>query len=413
MQDKKRILFVDDEPRVLADLGLMLESVSYKWDVALAGSGEEALEVLRQSPFDVVVSDLRMPNMDGVQLLAEIEKRHPRIARVILSGQSDKAAVSTSIGSTHQFLAKPFDVERLMSAVGRACAMCNLMSNDAVRRLVSQMDAVPSLPLLYLEILDELESPMASMARVGSIISRDIGMTAKILHLVNSAFFGLPQRLSSPTLAAMLLGVDTIRAFLLSAHVFSEIETAKLREFQLDRLWNHSINTAVYAREIAKVERQNRKLIDEAFVAGLLHDVGKLSLVTKLPSDYRQVLNLILKENVTAYVAESEVFGTTHAEIGGYVLGLWGLPDSVVDAVRSHHYPMGDQNPESVPLMAVHVANVLEAQTHASNVAQTLSQIDSNYLTEIGKANRLSVWTEVCAEITKNREHDNREDSAR
>jgi len=404
MQDKKRILFVDDEPRVLADLGLMLESVSYKWDVALAGSGEEALEVLRQSPFDVVVSDLRMPNMDGVQLLAEIEKRHPRIARVILSGQSDKAAVSTSIGSTHQFLAKPFDVERLMSAVGRACAMCNLMSNNAVRRLVSQMDAVPSLPLLYLEILDELESPMASMARVGSIISRDIGMTAKILHLVNSAFFGLPQRLSSPTLAAMLLGVDTIRAFLLSAHVFSEIETAKLREFQLDRLWNHSINTAVYAREIAKVERQNRKLIDEAFVAGLLHDVGKLSLVTKLPSDYRQVLDLILKENVTAYVAESEVFGTTHAEIGGYVLGLWGLSDSVVDAVRSHHCPMGNQNLESVPLMAVHVANVLEAQAHASDIARAISPIDSNYLAEIGKADRLSVWTEICCQVNQSGE---------
>jgi HD-like signal output (HDOD) protein len=404
MHGKKRILFVDDEPRVLASLGQMLECMSYRWDMSFAGSADEALAALRQSPFDVVVSDLHMPNMDGTRLLTEVQKRHPKTARVIFSSQSDRATISQSVGRTYQFLAKPFDLERLMSAVGRACAMCDLMSNDALKRLMSQMDSVPSLPLLYLEILDELESPTASMARVGSIISRDIGMTAKILHLVNSAFFGLPQSLSSPTQAAMLLGVDTIRAFLLSAHVFSQIETAKLREFHLERLWDHSIKTAIFAKEIARSECRDTKLIDEAFVAGLLHDVGKLPLVTKLSPDYKEVLDFVLSEHVTMYVAESEILGTTHAEIGGYVLSLWSLPDAISGVVRCHHSPMDHPNPAFIPLTAVHVANVLETQAHASDLPGAFNPIDSNYLAEIGKAERLSAWMEICDQMNRKEE---------
>jgi HD-like signal output (HDOD) protein/ActR/RegA family two-component response regulator len=401
---KPRILFVDDEPKVLEGLRRMLRDMRHEWDMVFVTSGGEALEVLAQSPFNVVVSDMRMPNMDGIQLLTEVRKRHPEAARIILSGQSEKAAILKSIGPTHQFLAKPCDAERLRSTLGRACAVSGFLSSEAVKRLVSQLDSLPSLPSLYIEMMEELESSTASMARVGRIISKDIGMTAKILQCVNSAFFGLQQHISNPVQAAMLLGLDTIKALVLSVHIFSQIDPNKLGEFRLDRLWNHSMNTAVFAREIAKAECRDRKLIDDAFIAGLLHDAGKLLLVTKFPQEYKRALDLAMQENVCAYVSEREILGTTHGEIGGYLLGLWGLDDSAVGAVFFHHVPQKYHALEFTALTAVHVANVLEARTHATNVVGTLPDIDTDYLAEIGKADRVTAWAEICSEISENGE---------
>ena len=184
----KRILFVDDEPNLLEGLGRMLRPLRHTWGIDFARNGPEALDLLARTPFNVIVSDMRMPGMDGAQLLAEVRDRHPTIVRIVLSGQCDREALLRSVRVAHQCLTKPCDVETLRSTVTRACALRDLLENDKLQRLVSRLKSVPSLPDLYHQVMEELESPEPSIQKVGQIIAQDAGMTAKTLQTVNSAF---------------------------------------------------------------------------------------------------------------------------------------------------------------------------------------------------------------------------------
>lgn len=207
---KLSVLFVDDEPHVLQGLQRMMRSMRQEWEIITAGGGLEALDLLSRKPVDVVVTDMRMPGMDGTQLLNEIKNSYPQIVRIILSGQSDREMILKSVRPAHQYLAKPCNDEILKSTIERSCWLRDLLADNSLKQLISRIDSLPSLPTLYLEILRELESPYSSMQKIGEIISRDIGMTAKILQMVNSAFFGFRRHIASPAEAAELLGLETI-----------------------------------------------------------------------------------------------------------------------------------------------------------------------------------------------------------
>src|SRR5581483_5953516 len=173
----KRILFVDDEPNILQGLQRMLRPMRHEWDIAFAQSGPEALKLLEQSPFDIVVSDMRMPRMNGAQFLAEVRDRHPQIVRIILTGQSDQEAILRAIGSTHQYLSKPCNADTLKSTVARACALRDLLASDALKKLVSKMTTLPSPSSLYCQMIAALEAPNTSLHQVAEIVAKDVGMT--------------------------------------------------------------------------------------------------------------------------------------------------------------------------------------------------------------------------------------------
>lgn len=391
----RRVLFVDDEPRVLEGLQRMLRPMRREWEMSFAEGGPAALELLRAQPPDVVVSDMRMPGMDGAQFLAEVQRLHPQTVRIVLSGHSDQEMIMKSVGPAHQFLAKPCTADSLRETVGRACALRDLLENDSLQKLVSQIPTLPTLPTLYTELLEEIQNSDASIKRVGEIISRDIGMTAKILQLVNSAFFGLRRIVSNPAEAAMLLGLDTIMSLVLSIHVFSKFTPGSVRGFSAEALWSHSMRVGRWARVIAKAETRDRKLAEDSFTAGLLHDVGRLILAVTLPRWYEEALAQAESEGVADTEAELSVFGTTHAEVGGYLLGLWGLPDSIVEAVAFHHQPTKCPAMSFTPLTAVHAADYFE-HLSAFGRARTPVAPDTEYLAQLGFDARLAVWQELC-----------------
>ena len=395
----KRILFVDDEPNVLDGLRRMLRPMRKEWEMAFAPGGEEALDALAEKHFDVVVSDMRMPGMDGAQLLTEVKQRHPEIVRIVLSGHSEKETVLRSVGPAHQYLAKPCDPEQLRKIITQACALRDLLSEDSLRMLVSQMSTIPSLPKIYSEIIEELQLPEASIKRVGEIVSKDVGMTAKVLQLVNSAFFGLRHHVSSPSQAASFLGVDTLKALALSVHIFSQLDDDKIEGFCLDGLWNHSVVTGTLARRIADAEGCAKQLCDHALMAGLLHDVGKLVIAANLPERYRAVFASVKGEGLELWEAERRILRNTHAEVGAYLLGLWGLPDPIVEAIAFHHNPSAHLGGEFTALTAVHAANALEHETEDAAEQQCEGRLDADYLTQINRANRLPAWRELSAAI--------------
>lgn len=393
---KQRILFVDDESYVLQGLKRSLRSVRHDWDMVFVTSGDDALQTLAEERFDVVVADMCMPGMDGVQLLDEVMQRYPRIIRIVLSGQSEKDQTLKAVGATHQYLTKPCDVDILKTAVNRACTLREQLANDVLQSLVSRMEKLPSVPSLYLEIVQALRTPDSSVTKIGQIISRDMGMTAKILQLVNSAYFGLPRNISDPIHAAKLLGLETIKALVLTVQIFSQFEQSNLGELDLNMLWKHSVTVGSFAKLIAKVESLQSKTVDEAFTAGLLHDVGKLVLASNLCELYDQTLVLVKNKGLTCWQAETETFGATHSEVGGYLLGLWGLPHPIVEAVTYHHHPKKCSAPEPDASVVVHIANFLEHQLRSGHSEHPIPLLDVDYLSEFGLVDRLSFWKEQC-----------------
>ncbi len=393
----KKILFVDDEPNILDGLKRMLRPLHREWDMAFAQSGEAALETLAGGDYDVVVSDMRMPGMDGAELFGEISKRHPQIVRIVLSGQFSKEAAMRAVGTAHQFLAKPCDADTLKRTIDRAFGLRGVLTNESLKQVLAQAKSLPSMPSLYLEITEELQYPDASIHRIGKIISKDPAMTAKMLQLVNSAFFGLSRKVSGAAEAVALLGTETLASLVLSIGVFSEFDRVKVDGFDLKGIWSHSTRSAAIAKAIAKAEKSEKSLGDEAMMAGLLHDTGKLILAQNLPDEYGTIIARARTRRISMRDAEEQVLGASHAEIGAYLLGLWGLPDSIVEAVAFHHQPAKCAASAFDVVTAVHVANALEHDCAKGDGASgAIDGLDLDYLATLGLADRVPEWRDIC-----------------
>lgn len=386
----KNIIFVDDEPNVLQGLQRQLHGMRHEWTMNFFDAGSKALAFLESSPADVVVSDMMMPGMDGAMLLSEVMRRHPNTIRIVLSGHADHDAALRLVDAAHQFLSKPCNAEEVRTIITRALALRDLLTSEPIKRLVTRVTDLPTLPKIYQQLTKELQQESPSISHVAEIISRDLGMTAKILRLVNSAFFGLPHRVTSVPEAAAYLGLATLRSLVLSLQVFSEFEAKKIPGFSLAALAEHGLATGLIAQKIVRLEKGGTKLGDECLLAGLLHDVGKLVLAAGLPEAYGQVLATAQTENLVLHAAELAVFEATHAEIGAYLLGLWGLPHQVVEAVALHHRPEESLQMRFSPVIAVHVANAL-VNTQANRPG---GDINLAFLEKSGLADRLEVWRE-------------------
>ncbi len=391
----KKILFVDDEQRILQGLQRMLRPLRNDWDMAFVGSGQCALETLGKESFDVVVSDMRMPVMDGAQLLTEVMKRYPDMIRIILSGHSDQELILKAIGPTHQFIAKPCDAELLKDTISRACALRDLLTNSDLKELVSGIKNLPSLPSLYVDIQEELNKPDASIKKISDIISQDMSMTAKILQMINSAFFGLPQNVSTVSQAVNLLGVDTIKTLVLSVQVFSQFDESIDKNKYLEYIFDHCLTVGSYAKKICTEEKVDTNIKDDSFLAGMLHQVGTLILIANMPKQFLEILNLMKQENILMADAEKKIVGATHNALGAYLLGLWGFSDPVVEAVAFCDYPRKYLSQNFCPLTAVHVGVVL-AEEHSRITMGSAAQIDEKYLSELNLTEHLPDWRRSC-----------------
>lgn len=393
---KKRILFVDDEVHVLQGLRRMLYPMRQEWDMAFAESGSAALEQLRQQRFDVIVTDMRMPEMDGAQLLTQVQQHYPHMVRIVLSGYSDRQLVLKSVGPAHQYLSKPCAAEKLKNTIARTGALRDLIDNDLLRQRVAGMQILPSLPTLYLELVEISQNPNASIEKITALIARDIGMTAKILQLANSAFFGIARHVSSTAQAVNLLGLDIVKALVLSGQVFTQFDSCQIRQCTLDTLWQHSLAVGACAKRIAQLEGCARTMIDDVFMAGMLHDAGKLILAANYPKEYQHAQALGRHNGLTDWQAESAVLGASHAEVGGYLLDLWGLPSEIVEAVAFHHCPDASPHQTFIGLTAIHVATAIVCDTATAEADTPAEAIDMNYLTRLGLKYRLALWRQQC-----------------
>jgi putative nucleotidyltransferase with HDIG domain len=384
----RRLLFVDDEAMVLNGLRRALHTMRGDWDMNFVDSGAAALDALEQGTYDAIITDMRMPLMDGAQLLEQVKERHPGIVRIVLSGQSSRDAVFRSIPQAHQFLNKPCDPQELVTRLSQAFAMRDLLSNQALKTIISRMKSIPSLPTLYNEITAVLRLETYSLAQIERIISKDVAMAAKILQLANSAFIGAGGRVSNLLHAVNLIGTESVRMLVLSVHIFSQCESSSEIAAYLPALWDHSVTVATLAQRIATSQGCPKALAEESFTAGLLHDIGKIIFLSEMLEQYRPIPGVSPDSVLTE---EIQRLGCTHAQVGAYLTSIWGLPIPLVHAVASHHCPSETADTKFTSLTAVHVADAIASANDPSPLNRDIA-LDTKYLDSLGLRDREAVW---------------------
>ncbi|MCB0115042.1 MAG: HDOD domain-containing protein, partial [Caldilineaceae bacterium] len=280
------LLFVDDEQAVLNGVRRSLYKMRSVWKMDFANGGAEAMQMMQQHTYDMLITDIRMPGIDGVELLRWAQQSHPQTLRFVLSGQSDSKHLEQIVGLTHQFLTKPCDADALKLAIQRAEQLRFLLVDPDLQRLVARMKGLPVLPTVLAELMSAITSSGQSLRRVGDIIQRDMGLAAKVLQLVNSPYFGLVSEVRDVQHAATLLGLDALQNLVLAAGVFRELEGLNVPASLLERLLDHSLAVAAVARSIAQDVGLSAAGADHAFLGGVLHDVGKLLLADRFGRDY-------------------------------------------------------------------------------------------------------------------------------
>lgn len=384
-----RILFVDDEPRILDGLRRMLHTQRREWDMVFATGGAAALEVFGERGFDVVVTDMRMPGMDGAALLEEVRARAPETIRIVLSGYTDREAAARAAGVAHQFLMKPSSPDLLRAAIDRASGLRSQLTCERMRSVLGSMGALPTVPRLYSQIVGALERSDGATEEIADLLSRDAALTAKLLQLVNSSFFGSARRVSSIHTAVQLLGLNMIKHLVLSLEVFRTLTDGERGASPtVEALHHHALAVASAAAETFKGQL-NR---DDLYAAGLLHDIGKLVLATFLPEEWRAVEALAAERKVPCFRVEGEVLGVTHAAIGAYLLELWHLPVALVEAVAFHHAPADAQRGGIDLVAAVHVADALVHGAGGAGPDAMDARLDPGYLARPEIEGRIAEW---------------------
>lgn len=401
--DKPTILFVDDEENVLRGIRRMMRSKRNEWDTLFANGGEEALSVLKVRHVDVVVSDMRMPGMDGAELLTRVQKEYSETIRIVLSGYAEKEAILRTVGPSHQYLAKPCDQETLINTIQRSLNLRALLGSEALRRLVADMTNMPALPDVFAAILKELEDEYASADSLAETIAQDVGVTTHLMKLTNSAYFGLPMPAKSPKQAINFLGFENVKAIVLLGGVFDQLAKDDRVAKVAKTLSQRSMQLGLLARAIASANGATRDEQDQAYCAGLIAHIGTLLLVANWPEKFNSVVDLVDQERKPISEAETDVFGTTHGTLGAYLLGLWGFNDPIVEAVAFHHNPSECNAATPSILLALHTAqHLLRTRNRAELEESVVDQsLDRTFVEKVSDQTDMSKWIAVYDDVSK------------
>jgi putative nucleotidyltransferase with HDIG domain len=397
----KRILLVGDESLAFEQLQKTLPPQDGEWELSFTPDGPSALVLLEATLFDAIVSDNRTPKMDGAALLKVVCERFPRVVRILLSSQNELEGALRAVPVAHQFLLKPCDPRTLRVAIERATSLSIVLNDRLLAGMVGSVRDLPVLPRTYLDLRDALTNSNGSLKRIVRIVEQDVGVSAKILQLVNSAFFGLSRQISSVHVAVCILGTEMLQNLVLSAEVFHVFEKAKaLKGFSFEDLHMHSQLTAKIAGRIST----SAFIRSTAAMAGLLHDIGKLVLATRSPQQFAQALAAAKEGKIPLFAAEQSLLGVSHAEVGAHLLGLWGLPSPVAEAVAHHHHPRRIPHDALDAVGVVHIANAL-AHEHPvyppSGEVLPSQGVDAGFVEDLRITDQIRTWKEIAASAAR------------
>lgn len=399
--ERIQVLFVDDDPNILSGLKRAMRACQDRCDSRFCTSGEEGLILMAQHPADVVVSDMRMPNMDGAAFLTEVQTHYPATVRIILSGYAAPESVLRTVGPAHLYLAKPCAPEALISAVTRPLALRKLLHSASLRGTVAGLSCVPSLPKMFYSLEAELMSPNSSAHSIADIISQDVAMTAEVLKLTNSGYFSVSGNVSSPLQAVLILGLETIQSLVLHIGIFRQFAHLGRTGDIMLALNTYSIRLGRLTQELARAEGANTAQLGLAYCVGLLSSIGALVLMESYP-DCMITIRQSVSEGTELAIAEERAVGANHWTMGAYLLGLWGFSEPVVEAVAYAFSPSASGGGDNLLLTALHAAMVLGPRFPMMPDGPASSSgwsIDMEHLVNTRLERRLTVWQEIAKNL--------------
>ncbi len=372
---------MDDSRLLLRSIARYVKTWPDSWEVVCVSQPAVALKTLDEYAFDIVVSDLHMPDMDGVDLLKEVQRRHPEAIRILLSGNNDRTRATMATQAAHQFLDKGGSLQRLREALERARALRGIIADPVLRERLTGDNALVVAPLLFAQLTQTLDDADASFEEVASIIEQDPAMTARLLHVASSAFFALPRRAQDLREAIAFLGGDLVRALVLQAELFEGLPPG-FRHLDVGELQRHSYTASLVARAIVS----DLGVEPVAVIATLLHDVGLLVLASRMPERWVMAAERAKRLDEPLEIAERQILGSSHAEVGAFILGVWGLDDAIVDGVAFHHRQ---------PTRAIEALGVEEVVQISSRLVHAPdAELDARILDVPGVREHLPRWRE-------------------
>lgn len=400
----KRVLFIDSNEIVLQTYKEQFQYKGEDWQAFFVPDATSAMEILTYSAIDIVIADLKMPIVDNEPVFALIKKGWPKVVRVIVSSIPASAKDTELISLSHRFIMKPANIADLETIINEIYYLQRIVLNDETRKVAAQIDSIPALPDIFKQLTDEINSSNPSMKRVGEIIAKDVGLSADILKMINSPYFGLKNQVSSPEHATKLLGLEVVKGVALSTSLVKSFALTGIDMQRVERVVEHSLITANITKLILESEKVSPLLVDMAFSAAILHDVGYLMFASSevISEKYQGAIEISEASFRPLWEVEREILGTTHGEVGAYLLGLWGFPDSIIEAIAFHHSPSKAAGDSSMILCALHLADIFTDEIFPQLSFGSPGGVDYSFLERMHISSHKDTWRQMAIDFCKN-----------
>ncbi len=390
-----RILFVDDDQNVLDGLRDSLRSQRRRWEMVFALGGHVALEHIEKTgPFDVVISDMRMPDMDGAEFLRRVKKVTPGSTRIVLSGQAEEELLLRALPVAHQYLSKPLHADVLRRVLEGACQLRAALPVPRLHALACSVDSLPSVPSTYAALLSAASEPSVQLRQLSRIIQTDVALQSKVLQFANSEIFGRSQHVTSAEVAVTNLGLKLVTSMVHVEEIFaSGAQLSPLPGFSLEKLQAKAVLGAALAGQLVG-DPQHAK---DAETGALLRNVGQLVFAWSAREEFAQALQLAASSGRPLHATEREVFGASHDDLGSFLLGTWGLPAAIVRAVQGHHLEGDDPADTGGVQRAIQIADALVEERTGTALRRAAA---GENLTRLGSPEQVERWRLLAEQLS-------------
>ena len=354
---KEQILLVDDEKQILNALQRTFYGKGYR--ILAASSGAQALKIMEEEQVDLIISDVRMPHMNGYELLKIVKKKYPSTIRVILSGYTDSALIVKIQRESlaKRYLYKPWKNQEILKIAEQLFRVEKILKDKNLLEFINKIEYLPSTGMIYNKVNTQIQKDV-SIDEIAKVIESDQSIAAKILQVANSAMYGL--KTGSVQQAISYLGLNNVKYIILSAITFNNVKgKANLRlNNDINMLWKHSVSTNQILTSLYR-GIFGKKIPEIYSSLGLLHDIGKVVLITNFVDRYMKAAESIKDKKDKIYYYEQMSFtDVSHEEIGAYLLNWWELPNGLVEAVLYHHKPLDDNVIDKEIVALLNIADV-------------------------------------------------------
>ncbi|MGE4442229.1 MAG: HDOD domain-containing protein [Desulfomicrobium sp.] len=394
---KAKILFIDDQENILQSLKLSLRNMRSEWDMSFAQSGQEGLSMFKQIWPDVVVTDMRMPNMDGGVVLKDIQKLKPDVGKIILSGYSDKETVFKNIQHANEYLSKPCKTSSLVEAINNTLKSNMMIENETIKYMVAEIETIPSSPEAHKKLINLLSKDDTTPEEIGTAISQDIALSTILMRVANCAFFNFPTQAQNITHAVKMMGQQTLLNITKASHLFENIGSLENPRFSINMLWEHSLRVAQFAKTIAIDAGLSESLHNDCFMAAMFHDIGKFILASRMEREFSEIITIVEEEQCPVNIAEQRVLGTTHADIGAYLLARWGFSYSQISIIRAHHDENVVTAATPTPQMILFIANCMDHELVRLRNRFNRNSFDFIMNSNIMIKSQIDSWRNLCS----------------